>query len=530
MRAFILFSLLFLSCFLIQFERFGERENGLGTILEYQKRTWNRNSDSLIAEKDPDPITHKPRLPHPVDDKPVLVPTTTETPPTLKTSPPIVPSRPLPSDEKKVGKKSVYSVVRNPKFLRDQRTKPPPYQKGIRNRNTIQEGVLDRKYTSEFRASMFRDGWRKREPISHVEANPRMNRTLEVSLISDRIRDILNRYPEDHYLRKNYSVTKFEIGSNPFLRFVEAYQKRRKFLLDQQSRILIYRKKGLTGLAGQIQGACTSFYTSLLFDRALQIHNPLISPEFFDFPFENLMYSPVFTIQNGKTNYISTPLINGTLKMDLLEFAMEGKDEEFLAQNSTIVIEGMHNLIRYVLNRNKFFFLSHGITARNAYSLCVRNIFVPNPILREMLSVFEDAVAGAFVVGVHVRTGGCGDGFNDTKCFLDISERMHEFQNQINKFLVYKREYFVFLSTDSWRAVNLFKEAYGGRLITIDSLDVRHIGGAMHQKVTRSAIVNVILNLYILGECDVFIGTVSSGISRLAYSLGPERRPGIFVN
>lgn len=336
-----------------------------------------------------------------------------------------------------------------------------PHQRRSNNPKVAVFGKQKDCFTSRHRFS-FMDTYMNASITSTIDTANRE------SVFSKKILSILNSCPAHKCLKDDYELTPFTHGNKDFLQYMHQYSQMRKIQLQHNHRVFVYTKKGTTGLAGQIQGACSAFYLSILHNRAFQIHAPLLTQDFFDFPFEDMLFSNnIVRSSNNNEDHVThssyssnttssekpqcleyhkSPSIEGAATMDL--DALVADPSVLQSINSTIVAEGMHEVSERVIMQNPSFFSSIGVHNESAYSLCLRNLFVPNSIIRHMLNVFRETVQGSFVVGVHVRTGGCGDGFNDTRCFTLIQNSIHSYCYYIHRFVARHDNYVIFLSSD----------------------------------------------------------------------------------
>lgn len=383
---------------------------------------------------------------------------------------------------------------------------------------------------SVYMSTWSQDGAKRWNISTHNSISEKCRRVVDKrQCIDESLIHIVNQYPDNDFIRVNNNITQWSEGNELIRREVDQYLRNRTRLLQEQSRLLIYVKEGTTGIAGQLQGMCNSFWLSFIHGRALQIYSSILSPEFFDSPLESMHYESLFAKRSDNSmdyGYNPSSKLKNFKTFKLKPTFLDKKqlssfNRTLSVSSSPIVVTGMH----FLLNRMERFypdeFQRMGIGKNDAYRICLRELLVPGHLLRDLLGAIFCVIGDLFTVGVHVRTGSCGGFVKDSFCF--VRESQYEYYiRRTREAISDRKEFFVYLSTDSKAVEQTFVREFGDQVIFASSFESGHVGGIEGTRVSRNSVLNAILNLYVLSQCDVFIGTFVSGFSKAAQCLRRE--------
>ena len=154
------------------------------------------------------------------------------------------------------------------------------------------------------------------------------------------------------------------------------------------------------------------------------------------------------------------------------------------------------------------------------YNLCIPNMFRPSPYLNELLHPYHQLFASHFMIGIHIRLGGNQVEWHDRTSFM--TERgLTRAIAMMSKRIKEKANTRCFVASDSEAVLNRFKTLFPGRVITISSFSLRHVG----MNASREGIARCLLDLFLLSRCDELILTRNSHFSMTAAHLASRRIP-----
>ena len=294
---------------------------------------------------------------------------------------------------------------------------------------------------------------------------------------------------------------------------------------------IVYSKRGTTGIAGQMKGVCDTFLLALLHnysfycflyvsDSFLVVPNQL-SEDYLQFPFpgmaiHSLNDSALQLIDQGSKPYAGIDY-EGSLP----------SNQSFLLLSNHVFA---HKLLRFKSNQETLRRL--GISPEMAfthpsnhqhvwYNLCIPNMFRPSPLLNDLLKPFLQLFASHFMIGIHIRVGGEQLKWHDRTSFMTERGVARAIALLSNRIRQKKERVRAFVASDSEAILNRFKSLFPGRVISVSSFPLRHVG----MNASREGIARCLLDLFLLSRCDELVLTKDSHFSMTAAHLASRRIP-----
>lgn len=294
---------------------------------------------------------------------------------------------------------------------------------------------------------------------------------------------------------------------------------------------IVYSKRGTTGIAGQMKGVCDTFLLALLHnysfycflyvsDSFLVVPNQL-SEDYLQFPFPGMAIHSLNDSALQLIDQDSKPYTGIDYEGSL------PSNQSFLLLSNHVFA---HKLLRFKSNQETLRRL--GISPEMAfthpsnhqhvwYNLCIPNMFRPSPLLNDLLKPYLQLFASHFMIGIHIRVGGEQLKWHDRTSFMTERGVARAIALLSNRIRQKKERVRAFVASDSEAILNRFKSLFPGRVISVSSFPLRHVG----MNASREGIARCLLDLFLLSRCDELVLTKDSHFSITAAHLASRRIP-----
>ena len=164
------------------------------------------------------------------------------------------------------------------------------------------------------------------------------------------------------------------------------------------------------------------------------------------------------------------------------------------------------------------------------YGRCVRTLFPPSRRVRKLLQRFEPMLGNGIRVGVHLRMGQGHSDWTDSRPFL-TEKRVVQGMAMIADFIARQQKKHknvpvkIFLSTDSSEMEYRLRQAFPGMVVTTKGFQRSHVGGVRATHYNDDSIMKAVLDVMLLGKCDVLYLTTRSGFSKIGLYYAEENTP-----
>lgn len=164
------------------------------------------------------------------------------------------------------------------------------------------------------------------------------------------------------------------------------------------------------------------------------------------------------------------------------------------------------------------------------YGRCVRTLFPPSRRVRKLLQRFEPMLGNGIRVGVHLRMGQGHSDWTDSRPFL-TEKRVVQGMAMIADFIARQQKKHknvpvkIFLSTDSSEMEYRMRQAFQGMVVTTKGFQRSHVGGVRATHYNDDSIMKAVLDVMLLGKCDVLYLTTRSGFSKIGLYYAEENTP-----
>eukprot|EP01080_Neovahlkampfia_damariscottae_P009188 gene9188-1275_t len=226
------------------------------------------------------------------------------------------------------------------------------------------------------------------------------------------------------------------------------------------------------------------------------------------------------------------PLTNCELTDEEIQNAVEFRNQRDIDKSRVVF---MHSIVEpsdgFISHKTKFFYKNwiyselrsklqeqHNNSDVWFLGILLKYLIQPNKYLTTMLEKVKKKIGfKSGTVGLHIRrTDKVETG--ESK-FLPLSQYMKKIENYFKN---YSKEKIVFVATDDSTEVEILKSSYS-RIKFISNLNSKHPNDWIHFRYTSNELLRVLIDVYLLSECDLFVGTFSSHISRLVFELIQSR-------
>lgn len=293
---------------------------------------------------------------------------------------------------------------------------------------------------------------------------------------------------------------------------------------------LVYKKRGTTGIAGQMKGACDTLLLAILSNRTFQsicfhsisqvVITPAISKTYFDFPLSNVSFPTLENTSFSLTLDHRSQRIRGLDWVGSFSKAYHQYDSILLLSNhvfshSVIYRMGNHPDLKRIRIESELKKYECKERRNVWYNMCIPNLFQLNSKSWNLLQPYLKQFDGFFVIGVHLRFSGKLASWNDNRPYM-TKEGVDRIIDEIQK--IQRDQLRVFLASDSSTIVSRFQFTFRDQLIYVHEYSLEHVG----RNATQSGMIRSILDLYLLSNCDQLFLTRHSHYSLVAMHLSTK--------